>query len=234
MVISCRMGNGMVDPDDTVSNESPKIDMAQLMQIRLSRRGALKGMAAAGVYGLFGCATTTRLADAPLTFTESGRFLDQIHHVAPGYDVATLIRWGDAMHVGSPPFRPGAQTAAEQEQQFGDNNDFIAFMPLPRGSKSSVRGLLCVNHERNVPSLSWPGLTDQNYASRMTKEQCETEMASQGHSIVEIERSGSAWRVVPGSSYNRRITGRSALIRVAGRRRLTRAWSQGRTRRVRA
>ncbi len=205
------------DPDDTVSNESTQPTIAQLMDVRMTRRTALKGVAAAGVYGLFGCATSApRGSGSSLTFTEIGRFLDETHHVAPGYATQVLIRWGDPLHAGAPEFRPGAQTADEQERQFGANNDFMAFMPLPRGSKNSARGLLCVNHELNHPQLMWPGMTAQNYAKIMTREQCETEMASQGHTVVEIAREGNAWHVVSGSQYNRRISARSTPMRVSG------------------
>ncbi len=59
-------------------------------------------------------------------------------------------------------------------------------------------------------------MTPQNYAKIMTREQCETEMASQGHSIVEVAREGNAWRVVRGSPYNRRISTRGTAMRVSG------------------
>ena len=206
-----------VDPDDTVSNPSREPSISQLMDARMTRRTALQGMAAAGVYGLFGCAAPqTGSANDALTFTEIGRFLDETHHVAPGYDTQVLLRWGDPLHVDAPEFRPGRQTADEQERQFGANNDFMAFMPLPRGSKNSTRGLLCVNHELDYPQLMWPGMTSQNYPKIMTREQCETEMASQGHSIVEVAREGNAWRVVKASLYNRRISTRSTAMRVSG------------------
>ena len=208
------------DPDDTVSNPSTAPGMSELMQLRLTRRDALKGMAAAGVYGLFGCAATppagkTETAGS-LAFTESGRFLDETHHVSPGYGVQTVIRWGDPIHANGPTFKPGAQTPDEQERQFGMDNDFMAFMPLPRGSSNSTRGLLCVNHERNTPQLSWPGMTAENYAKLMTREQCEVEMASQGHTVIEVAREGREWRLVASSPYNRRITARSTVMRVTG------------------
>ena len=126
--------------DDTVSNLSGSTPMHQLMQLRLTRRDTLKGMAAAGVYGLFGCATSaqTGASGSSLTFTESGRFLDATHHVAPGYNVNVLLRWGDPLFKDAPAFDPQKQSAAAQEQQFGANNDFMAFMPLPRGSNSGA------------------------------------------------------------------------------------------------
>lgn len=211
--------NAKLDDDDGISNPSTEPTLQEVMGLRLSRRDALKGLAAGGLYGLFGCAAPgapSATGDHPLSFVESGRFLDETHHVAPSYRVQTVVRWGDPIHTGAPAFRPGQQTADEQERQFGMDNDFIAFMPLPRHAVGSARGLLCVNHERFTPHLAWPGLTPQNYAKLMTREQCEVEMASQGHTVVEIARSGNDWRLVPNSAYNRRITARSTVMRVAG------------------
>lgn len=216
------MSHSLFDDDDAGVNPSREPTIAEIIEARMSRRTALKTMAAAGVFGLFGCApvaprrTGVAAGDTPLTFTEIGRFLDENHHVAPGYNVQLLIRWGDPIHKAGPQFKPGAQTAAEQEVQFGMDNDFIAFMPLPRESRNSSRGLLCVNHERNTPFLTWPGMTASDYAKKMTREQCDVEMASQGHTVIEIERSVGTWRLVDDSRYNRRITARSAAIRVAG------------------
>ena len=203
--------------DDTVSNESKAATLSQLMDLRLSRRDALKGMAAAGVYGLFGCAApATQTSGSSLTFTESGRFMDETHHVAPGYKVNTLIRWGDPLHTDAPAFNPQTQSAAAQERQFGANNDYVAFMPLPRGSTNSTRGLLCVNHEYTLEQLMWPDYNAADYAKNVTREQCETEMAATGHSIVAIENRGGLWTVDPASPYNRRISTRSTAMRISG------------------
>ena len=210
--------------DDTVSNESKATTLSQLMALRLSRRDALRGMAAAGVYGLVGCATpATQGSGSSLTFSESGRFMDETHHVAPGYKVNTLIRWGDPLHADAPAFNPQAQSAAAQERQFGANNDYVAFMPLPRGSANSTRGLLCVNHEYTLAPLMWPGYAPDDYAKNVTREQCETEMAAQGHSIVEIENGGGVWSINRDSPYNRRLSARSTACVLPDRQRATRA-----------
>jgi secreted PhoX family phosphatase len=216
------MSQDLFDSDDIGVNPSREPTIAEIVAARMSRRTLLKGIAAAGMYGLFGCATPPSRARqaaagaAPLGFTEIARFLDETIHVAPGYNAQVLIRWGDPLIKGGPPFKPGQQTADEQEQQFGMENDFIAFMPLPRGSRISGCGLLCVNHENNRAPLVWPGMTSKDYASKITREQCEVQMASQGHTIVEIARRGKRWEVVPDSGYNRRISARSTAIGVAG------------------
>jgi secreted PhoX family phosphatase len=205
------------DADESICNTSTRPAMSQLMAARMSRRTALKGLAAAGISGLAGCAGSGPAAGgATLSFTESGRFLDADHHVAPGYTVRTLIRWGDPLHTHAPAFDPLKQTAEAQKQQFGANNDYIAFMPLPRGSASSSRGLLCVNNEYALPHLMWPGHASGGYAKNVTRGQIETEMAAQGHSIVEIELRGAAWTVRRDSPYNRRLSALNTVMRIAG------------------
>src|SRR5688572_33086021 len=163
------------------------------------------------MFGLFGCGSMAAGdgrggGSAPLTFREVGRNSDDKAHIAQGYDMRMLIRHGDPIRRGGPHFRPAAQTGAEQEQQFGSDNDFIAYMPFPRGSRSSTRGLLGVNHENHRRHLVWPGLTGKDAGSKMTRERVEVQMEAQGFSVLEIARSGSTWRVVDDSAYNRRIT----------------------------
>jgi secreted PhoX family phosphatase len=185
-----------------------------LIGLRLSRRAALKGIAAGGAFGLFGAAVardgSSADGSAPLAFAEIGRTTDGTHHVAPGYDVQVLIRHGDPIRRGAPQYRPGHQSAGDQAAQFGSDNDFIAYMPLPSGSTNSTRGLLGVNHESHRAHLCFPG----NPAS-LTREQCEVQMAAQGFSIIEIARRANTWRVVDDSRYNRRISA-STTMRASG------------------
>jgi secreted PhoX family phosphatase len=194
--------------------------IGELIGARLSRRDVLKGAGAAGALGLVGCGTAARApgsadGSAPFTFAEVARAADDKAHVPGGYDLQVLIRHGDPIRRGGPQYRPAAQTAAEQAQQFGADNDFIAYMPLPRGSNSSARGLLGVNHENHRRHLVWPGLDGKDAGAKMTRERVEVQMAAQGFSVLEVERSGSAWRVVDDSPYNRRITA-STETRVSG------------------
>ncbi|MDQ5848222.1 MAG: PhoX family phosphatase, partial [Pseudomonadota bacterium] len=206
------------EQDGMPVNPSIETGIAEL----ISRRMMLKGMAASGAFGLFGamsgCGTMSAAAggsadgSAPLSFAEIGRTTDEKHHVAPGHNVQVLIRQGDPIHRGAPQYRPGQQTGADQERQFGTDNDFIAFMPLPRGSKSSTRGLLGVNHENHRAVLCFPGVKS---LSSLTREQCEVQMAAQGFSIIEIQKSGNSWRVVDDSPLNRRIS-TNAAMRISG------------------
>ena len=178
--------------------------------MRLSRRAVLKGAAAGGAFGLFGRAGGAGAGgadgSAPLTFAELARSTSDNHQVAPGYRAQVLIRQGDPIRRNAPPYRPGRQTGAEQEAQFGTDNDFLAYLPLPRGSASSARGLLGVNHESHYAHLCFPGTP-----SRLTREQCEVQMAAQGFSVIEIARQAQGWTLVDDSPYNRRISARTSM-----------------------
>jgi secreted PhoX family phosphatase len=121
------------------------------------------------------------------------------------------VRWGDPVMPGAPAFDPAAQSAAAQAQQFGYNCDFIGYMPLPFGSDNSSHGLLVVNHEYANPHVMFANLNAGEEKTATTAEQAAIEAASQGLSIVEIERVNGAWRVVEDSVYSRRITTDTAM-----------------------
>src|SRR6185503_9061084 len=200
--------------DDVSVNPSTEPPIGEL----ISRRTVLKGMAAFGLFGqMSGCASAGSGqsgvdGSAPLTFTEVGRTKDDKHHLAPGYNAQVLIRQGDPIRKGGPLYRPAQQTAAEQEAQFGTDNDFIAYMPLPRGSNNSTRGLLGVNHENHRANLCFPRWDAK---VPLTRAQCEVQMAAQGFSVLEIAKEGNQWRVVEESAYNRRISTNTPM-RISG------------------
>ena len=63
--------------------------------------------------------------------------------IPDGFVAQVLIPWGDPIVPGGPAFRfDGANTAAEQAEQFGMGHDGMHFFPLYKR-----RGLLVVNHE---------------------------------------------------------------------------------------
>ncbi|MBI1262714.1 MAG: DUF839 domain-containing protein [Rhizobiales bacterium] len=211
--------------DDTPVARQTAPSLDHIWQRRLARRSVLKGFAQAGllagastsILALAACdddngkqadAATEPAVDASrFNFEEIAHGVDETHHVAPGYDAAILIRWGDAVVPGAPPFDPLNQSAAAQRLQFGYNNDYVGFIPLPYGTTSSDRGLLCVNHEYTNDDLMFPGLAGTDFRETETAEQVEIAMAAHGGSIIEIARKADgAWEVVKDSSYNRRIT----------------------------
>ena len=176
----------------------------------ISRRAMLKGMAAGSAFGLFGCGTLNAASSSDPAFTEVPRSTGEGIQVPPGYAAQVLLRQGDPIKPAAPEYNPATQTGADQEQQFGTDPDFISFMPLPYGSKSSTRGLLGVNHENHRAAICFPGNPKQ-----LSREQVEVQMAAQGFTVVEIAKEGNQWRLVKDSRYNRRIS-TSAPMRISG------------------
>ena len=190
-----------------------------VLAARLSRRDALSGLGrvAAGGLGLALLAgsdgSRARAADAgELDFTDVFHGLDDHHHVPPGFEASLLIAWGDAVARDAPRWRYRDQSAAAQARQFGYNNDFLAFFPLPRESRASDHGLLVANHESVNPVMMFPAYE----RARPTPEQVRIEMAAHGLSIVEIRRDGSAWQVVRPSGYARRLTANHSVFELTG------------------
>jgi secreted PhoX family phosphatase len=204
--------------EDIGVNQSREPSIGEIVERRLSRRAILQGVAASAALGATGTTltSTTALGQAygpsSLTFKELAKTLDQAHHVAEGYDVQILLRWGDKLVADAPAFDFNNVTAAAQEKHFGYNCDFIGYFPLPLGSQSSDSALLAVNHEYSIASLMFPGLGAGRTANQdVSKAQAEAEIAAHGMSIVEVRKSGSQWQVVEGSKYNRRITGTTPM-----------------------
>ncbi len=184
-----------------MSSRHPRPSLDSLIQGRLNRRSFLKDtsrLAGTGLISTSSLGVAWAAAYEP-SFVELERGKDEHLHVPPGYEAEVLLRWGDPVLEGAPPFDPFVQTATRQKLQFGYNNDFVAYLPLPAGSTDSSRGLLCINHEYTQPRHMFP-----SHAQR-TSGQIEIEMAAHGLSVVEVARDTGTWRVEATSSYARRI-----------------------------
>ena len=206
----------MSDTPDNITITPP---LSELIDARLSRRSVLKGLLAAGtatVTAPAALATPRDMDPSSLHFEQAPHTIEMFHQVAAGHRADVLMRWGDKVLRDAPEFDPFTLTAEAQETQFGYNNDFVAFLPLPRGSRNSTHGLLAVNHEYTNPELMFTGLTALNAASKMTKEQADVEISAHGLSVVEIRKGENGWEPVPDSQYNRRISARTTAMRVAG------------------
>lgn len=214
---------------DTGINDSPNPTIGDVIDGRFGRRDVLKALLASGVAGAaltavlpaFAPSARANSARHSFNFKEVSHGVDRTHHVAEGYRVDILIRWGDPVTADAPPFDPHKQTATAQQKQFGYNNDYTAYLPLPLGSKNSSRGLLVVNHEYTNEELMFPGMVRQDSKdvlfANMTKDLVEIEMAAHGISIVEVQKdAGGRWSVIHGSPYARRIDGLGSICEMSG------------------
>ncbi len=174
----------------------------ELIARRLSRRGFLG--ASAGL-----AATLLPWADAAsapprstLNFRSLRQKIAARDAVAEGHIAKRLLSWGDPIAKTSAAFNPQQQTAGAQASQFGYNNDFIGYFPLPRGSGASDHGLLVINHEFPSPELMFPGWTRPSRTVLHT----QIEQAALGMSVIEVKRVGEGWQIVQDGSYARRVT----------------------------
>ncbi|MBL4906194.1 MAG: PhoX family phosphatase [Sneathiella sp.] len=206
--------------EDQTSNASNNPTFGDIINKRLDRRHALKG-----VFAVAALSSTTSIlgsvlgasdaiaigAKASFNFKEISHGVDEKHHVAEGYNADILMRWGDALFKDSPAFDPTGQNRASQEKQFGYNNDFIGFIPL---KDQADHGLLCVNHEYTNEELMFPGLgrQDRTMFANTTKEIVDVEMAAHGGTVVEVRKSDGKWIPVISSKYNRRITATTEMM----------------------
>lgn len=198
--------------EDVPANEAGNTPIGDILARRYGRRDLLKGGLAVTVLGLLAPPLPVSAAGVRtgFDFTEVSGEPEFGHALAPDHDLQVLLSWGDPVLQGAPAFDPLAQTTEAQAAQFGYNNDYIAYFPLPRGSGSSSHGLLCVNHEYTNEELMFPDIgkqTPKDDFAGITPEQVGIEMAAHGASVVEVRRDAvGTWRTIPDGRFNRRIT----------------------------
>lgn len=192
--------------------------LEELIEARTSRRNAIKGiLAAGGAMTAVWCLPNTAAGSIKPTESSSSntsqsgsaaedRPLPELPHVylsdepsktkgigvVDGYRTQVLVRWGDPIFEGAEPLDLKNPTASAQRNSFGYNNDFIAFMPLEKGSSNSRHGLLCVNNEFTNPELMFTGVKYLNKLTTRTDEHIRIEIAAHGHSVVEIKQDDDA------------------------------------------
>jgi secreted PhoX family phosphatase len=197
--------------EDHGSNGSRNPTFGDVVAARFDRRDLLRGLLGVGAIaavvtpralaaGGAQAAEAAPSADTRFPFAEIAAGSDAHHHVAAGHDAEILIRWGDPVLPGAPAFDPRNQTAAAQAQQFGYNNDFVGYFPMPGAADPAAHGLLVVNHEYTNEELMFPGLGRQDGKAvdfqGMTRELVDIEMAAHGGSVIEIRRQDGRWAVM--------------------------------------
>lgn len=212
-------GASMLEHEDAEPrNPTENPTMGELISQRFSRRGLLKGaLAVSAISATVGTVALetaeqaqAQAAKSAFDFKEVEIGVDADHHVADGYDAQVLLRWGDPLFPDAPDFDPTKQTAQSQAKQFGYNNDFVGYVPMPGAADPSAHGLLFVNHEYTNPHLMFPGVVEMKdgkpVMKNATPERFAVEAMAHGATVVEIRKTGSQWALVKDSKYNRRIT----------------------------
>lgn len=212
-------GASMLEHEDAEPrNPTENPTMGELISQRFSRRGLLKGaLAVSAISATVGTVALetaeqaqAQAAKSAFDFKEVEIGVDADHHVADGYDAQVLLRWGDPLLPDAPDFDPTKQTAQSQAKQFGYNNDFVGYVPMPGAADPSAHGLLFVNHEYTNPHLMFPGVVEMKdgkpVMKNATPERFAVEAMAHGATVVEIRKTGSQWALVKDSKYNRRIT----------------------------
>ncbi len=181
--------------------------------VGLSRRGFISAGALCGAAMFLGGNLLTRSVMAASVSAASGKLLgfDSIAAATsdtltlpPGYTSSVLISWGQPLAKNGPAFDPsGNGSAKAQEVQFGDNNDGMSLFPFPGDDN---RALMAINNEyTNYRYLYAHGGQPQS------PEEVRKAQASEGVSVIEVQRQDEQWRFVQGSPYNRRIHGNTPI-----------------------
>ncbi|HEX2525352.1 MAG TPA: PhoX family phosphatase [Geminicoccus sp.] len=198
-------------------NPTDNPTMGEIIAKRFSRRSMLKGSLAAsaitatvGPAALMAAKEAQAASPSAFSFPEVTAGVDDRHHVADGYDAQILLRWGDPLFADAPAFDPANQSAEAQARQFGYNNDYVGYIPMPGAADPSAHGLLVVNHEYTNEHLMFPGIVKivdgEIEVAPADQKRVDIEMAAHGGTIVEIRKVDGAWQVVRDGKYNRRIT----------------------------
>jgi uncharacterized protein len=192
------------------SNQSQNVAFGSILQAYMSRRTLLKTGFAGLVVTCAAPFTASAIRPGSDGFIALSHSTEDRLLIPDGYSHDVVISWGDPVLPDTPAFDPSAQSAAKQARQCGYNADFIAFMPLPFGSRNSDRGLLAINNECTNAELMfahWEGQLEHK-----TREMVDIELAAHGMTIIEVQRdTRGSWHYVQNSPYNRRLTGEISM-----------------------
>jgi secreted PhoX family phosphatase len=219
--------------DDGVSNPSRNAALTDVVERAIaaqpSRRRMLMGGLGAAMLPFFGglaaCGGNDDPAPTPLPPTETLLGFTAVATssgsevvVPAGYVASAFVPWGTPINDLAPAFRgDGSGTAAEQEQQVGDNHDGMAFFGFNAAGNGfgdrSDEGLLVMNHEYINPEYFYaPGTDADDWLLPFTYEKARRAQAAHGISVLHVRRAtDGSWEHVAGSPYNRRIHGNTAI-----------------------
>ncbi|MBS3912398.1 MAG: PhoX family phosphatase [Hydrogenophaga sp.] len=138
--------------------------------------------------------------------------------VPEGYIASAFAPWGSPINDLAPAWKGDATgTAAEQEQQVGDNHDGMAFFGFNAAGNGfgdrSDEGLLVMNHEYINPEYFYaPEIDATDWMAPFTFEKARKALAAHGISVLHVKRAADgSWEHVKSSPYNRRIHGNTPI-----------------------
>lgn len=226
-----------IQDDDGVSNTSHNPSLSELVDRALAqnpqRRRLLKsGLGLAAIPFLGGLAacgggddepgTTPGTPPAPaeqmLSFNAVPASSGDTIVVPAGYVASAFVPWGTPINSDAPAWQADATgSAADQEQQLGDNHDGMAFFGFNAGGtglgERSDEGLLVINHEYINPEYFYaPDGDASDWTAPFTFQKARKALAGHGVSVVHVRRgAGGGWEHVRSSAYNRRIHGNTPI-----------------------
>ena len=225
---------------DPVFNTSNNLHFQDVLVQSLqnpARRGLLRGgLGLAGLAMLPGCASmVSGMAAAPsaLGFPSLDKSLLDNVILPPGYQYTVLHATGDALDSTLPAYSNKGTETDDWSRRIGDHHDGMDIYYIDANGRytenETGRAVLCVNHESSADAHFFHpsgqtsnGVTGRKFdqfgtwdlGSRPALEVLK-EINHHGVSLVEVIRSGSGWKYVVDSSYNRRVTAQTP-VRVAG------------------
>ncbi|MDD3352614.1 PhoX family phosphatase [Zoogloea sp.] len=206
--------------DGTDVNPSSNTHIDDIIAVRMSRRGVLKGGIAATTAAVFGSLSMTACGgdddnDAKplaLNFDAVAKNKLDMVTVPTGYQVSVLHALGDPLTATDAVWaNDGSETPASYNNRIGCGHDGMHYFGLSdNGSfqaNRSDKGVLCVNHEYVVSPYGLHPNGRTAGATRLASE-VEKEINAHGVSVCEVTRaaSGTAMSMTRGSRFNRRIT----------------------------
>ena len=217
--------------DDGVSNPGANPALTELVDRAIAanpsrRRLLLGGLGAATLpflAGLAGCGgsdddTTAAPAERPLGFTAVAASSGSDVVVPAGYVASAFVPWGTPVSALAPAWKAdGSGSAAEQEQQVGDNHDGMAFFGFNAAGNGfgerSDEGLLVLNHEYINPEYFYaPDSDASDWMAPFTFEKARKAQAGHGLSVLHVRRKADgSWEHLAASPYNRRVHGSTPI-----------------------
>jgi secreted PhoX family phosphatase len=217
--------------DDGVSNPSRNPSLTDVVERVIAanpsrRRLLVSGLGVAALPflgGLAGCGSDdddVPAAESQFGFSAVAMSTADTVVVPSGYVATAFLPWGEPINAAAPAWKADASnTAADQEQQIGDNHDGMTFFGFNAAGNGygdrSEEGLLVMNHEYINPEYFYAieaGTDPADWMAPFTFEKARKAQAAHGVSVVHVKRnSDGSWSHVAGSPYNRRIHGNTPM-----------------------